>query len=1180
MRMLGRGTRALAALCLSAAVLTCGDATGPQLVPLGRIIVTPAVDSLFAGGSLALSLLLRDTTGRVVPARPLTWRSSDTAIATVNDSGVVHGRSAGTVAITAHEGDVEGGAFLTVQWRPVVLTMPDTLSLRFRQAVILLPVLRSASGTRIADRSLTWSSSDSAVAWIEPNGRLTAMKVGSAVVMVRAGELSDSTVVVVAPAPVARVDLALPLSYPYLPGGVMTAFVATVVDSLWAPSTHFPVTWSVSDTVRASIQPNGVGNGIGLFTGLRPGPVTIIAEAGGVADSLRVHVTFGPVAVHVEPETVVVAVNEQAVFSVTVYDPFGGMLDIVAPELTPLDTSVAHPTSDPHEVVGWRPGITAVALRTPTGLRDTAQLRVVSASAARLSFVPTAARVHAYTDGGLPLAYVDSGWHRATLRGPVQLVSSDTSVLRPVPALLDSVTPSTVVRLYARRPGVATLTAVSDSFRAVAGIAVTPLTGTLTVHITTRPPTLTIGDSVTLAATVTRWTGPWPYLEGWASSDPAVVSVTQGGLARAVGVGTARIRAWEGPHADSFTVMVRAPTGPVIATVQPAVVTPGATLAIRGTGFGTTPAAIGVTIEGRAAQVLAASDTLLTVAPPVLTCAPQHDAPLTVTHAGSVATDTIAVAPASLVQLGVGTVTALSPQVVPCFALLTSVGHPDPFLILTTNTADAPADLLALRIGTVAPPGGAAPAAGPAVPPPLFPGPAAVRLAMDSLRRVAGLHRRILDANAAMVRRTGAPVPLLRAARAAAPQRAVTATVNGIAHVRVPNVERPDFCSSYSRVGARLVYAGAHVALYEDTLAPLARTMDSVYREVGMEFDTLTWPALVSYFGDPLAMDQVLDGDGRVAFVFTPIVNRVGAAGFVVSCDFYPERNAPSSNTGELAYIFTPERRGAGYAGLTAEAWKWQVRSVLTHEAKHLAGYAQRMAAGLGPEEAWLEEGSAVLAEEVWTRAFHGSGWRGDVGYIPALYCEVRPTWPECASRPMALYGTFALLYDALREPHLHSPLGPVDWTDGTFYATGWSLLRWAADRTAVMSEQAFTRALVTHPLTGIAKLAAITGLDTAHVLSQWAIALWADNGLPMGADYSLRSYNLPDILAGMSSDFPQDFPPVFPQNLFTPLQSAGVAGGASHYYRGVPPGTVVGVRMADGRPIPATVRVTVVRLP
>ena len=46
-----------------------------------------------------------------------------------------------------------------------------------------------------------------------------------------------------------------------------------------------------------------------------------------------------------------------------------------------------------------------------------------------------------------------------------------------------------------------------------------------------------------------------------------------------------------------------------------------------------------------------------------------------------------------------------------------------------------------------------------------------------------------------------------------------------LAEFRVPNLDDPDYCASYTTITARRVYAGARAVIFEDVAAPLAGTV-------------------------------------------------------------------------------------------------------------------------------------------------------------------------------------------------------------------------------------------------------------------------------------------------------------------------------------------------------------------
>ena len=90
---------------------------------VSSIVVTPATATVAEGASqpfTATATYSDGTTADVTSSA--TWTSSRTAVATVNSSGIATGASAGTTTITAAIGAVAGGAQLTVQAVPLVVT--------------------------------------------------------------------------------------------------------------------------------------------------------------------------------------------------------------------------------------------------------------------------------------------------------------------------------------------------------------------------------------------------------------------------------------------------------------------------------------------------------------------------------------------------------------------------------------------------------------------------------------------------------------------------------------------------------------------------------------------------------------------------------------------------------------------------------------------------------------------------------------------------------------------------------------------------------------------------------------------------------------------------------------------------------------------------------------------------
>ena len=114
-------------------------------------------------------------------------------------------------------------------------------------------------------------------------------------------------------------------------------------------------------------------------------------------------------------------------------------------------------------------------------------------------------------------------------------------------------------------------------------------------------------------------------------------------------------------------------------------------------------------------------------------------------------------------------------------------------------------------------------------------------------------------------------------------------------------------CTQGQPVKARVVYAGTRALVLEDVNAPRAGRMDQSYRAIGAEFDTLVYPMLKRDVGDPLAMNDMMAGDGRVTMLFTRFVNdsAPGTAGYVSACNFHPRSTFAASNEDEVFYART-----------------------------------------------------------------------------------------------------------------------------------------------------------------------------------------------------------------------------------------------------------------------------------
>lgn len=144
----------------------------------------------------------------------VTWSSSNTAIATVSSSGKVSAIAPGNVTITAAATDNSGvSASCTLEVRQSVTSISldkDRLYLKPGESVTLLPTFSPANAY---NQTLTWTSSDTAVANVTTNGSVNAVGLGSATITATAndgsGKQATCIVLVRNPCPDGAVDLGL-----------------------------------------------------------------------------------------------------------------------------------------------------------------------------------------------------------------------------------------------------------------------------------------------------------------------------------------------------------------------------------------------------------------------------------------------------------------------------------------------------------------------------------------------------------------------------------------------------------------------------------------------------------------------------------------------------------------------------------------------------------------------------------------------------------------------------------------------------------------------------------------------------------------------------------------------------------------------------------------------------------
>ena len=181
---------------LGTAVITCTAADGSGVSASCAVTVTPILVTEISLNANSVNVMLGNQytlTATVTPAnaanRELTWSSSNADVATVLD-GRVTAKAIGTAVITAAATDGSGAqATCTVTVTPILVN-----SITLSQTTLTLTsgdsgtLSATVAPTNAANRSVTWSSSDTNVATVSATGVVSARFAGAAVITATAAD--------------------------------------------------------------------------------------------------------------------------------------------------------------------------------------------------------------------------------------------------------------------------------------------------------------------------------------------------------------------------------------------------------------------------------------------------------------------------------------------------------------------------------------------------------------------------------------------------------------------------------------------------------------------------------------------------------------------------------------------------------------------------------------------------------------------------------------------------------------------------------------------------------------------------------------------------------------------------------------------------------------------------------
>ena len=426
--------------------------------------------------------------------RSVTWKSSNTAVATVSSKGKVTGVKAGTAVITCTSKATGLSTTCTVTVGYVKLDQTEAILEKTKTMTLTPTVYPSA----LEDKSVTWKSSDTKIATVSSNGEVTGVKAGFVTITCTSNATGLST------------SCAITVGYVKLD---KTEAILEKTKTMTLTATVYPsaledrsVTWKSSDTKIATVSSNGE------VTGVKAGFVTITCTSNATGLSTSCAITVGYV--KLDKTEAILEKTKTMTLTATVYP---SALEDRSVTWKSSNTAVATVSSS-GKVKGVKAGTAVITCTSnATGLSTTCTVTVGYVKLDKTEFILKKGKTTTLTATVYPSALEDRS---------VTWKSSNTAVA----------TVSSSGKVKGVKSGTAIITCTSNA----TGLSTTCTVTVGTVILNISGITLNKDNTITLKAAVYPETLEDKSVT-WKSSDETIATVTSAGKVKGIAAGTATI---------------------------------------------------------------------------------------------------------------------------------------------------------------------------------------------------------------------------------------------------------------------------------------------------------------------------------------------------------------------------------------------------------------------------------------------------------------------------------------------------------------------------------------------------------------------------------------------------------------------------------------------------------------
>ncbi len=498
--------------------------------------ISDGPQNFYVGRTYTLEAIILPSTAT---NKNVSWYSSDEAIVTVNSSGVIQAKKAGTAEITVITANKGKTATLRITVNPKIpvskITLNESTASLIRTSTDKLYLFEDIEPADASDKAVSWASSNPSVATVDAYGVVTPKAAGITRITATAkdgsGVSAYCTVTVIEPV----TGISLNKTTAALEVNQSLNLSASITPS---NASNKNIIWSSSKSSVASVSSTGLVTAKGAGTAI----ITATTEDGGYDVTCTVTVTARVTGIKINSGSLKIPLGEKRTVTAT---------------LSPADAT--------NKTIYWKSSNESVATVTSSGTIEskttgTAEISATSQDGGYKAIIEVSViRPASSVTLGFSSITLAAG-KKKTLEATVKPLTATEKTVTWKSSDTKVATVSSAGVVTAVGAGTAVITCTSTDGYASTTCKVTVTQPTTGIKAEKSKVTVKIGTPYTLKATVTPDTASNKTVV-WTTADSKIATVTAEGVVSGVKVGKVKItaRTADGLHSAEITVNVEKP---------------------------------------------------------------------------------------------------------------------------------------------------------------------------------------------------------------------------------------------------------------------------------------------------------------------------------------------------------------------------------------------------------------------------------------------------------------------------------------------------------------------------------------------------------------------------------------------------------------------------------------------